>query len=188
MTQLPYIRIPGATGVHHLGLTVPDLSSAVAFFTEVLGAEVLYRLGTVSDPDGSWMSDHLNVHEHAAVEIAMLRFGPTTNIELFEYRAPDQRRRHPRNSDWGGHHLAVWTEDFDASFAYLERQQGVVPLGESDVVDGGPIAGTRWIYFSTPVGLYLELVSAPTGLAYEEDTPARLFRPEKPETSAGKVP
>ena len=38
-------RIPGLTRVDHIGVTVPDLDEAHVFFTEVLGAEYLYRLG-----------------------------------------------------------------------------------------------------------------------------------------------
>ncbi|RBL80330.1 VOC family protein, partial [Streptomyces cavourensis] len=45
-------RIPGARAVHHIAYTVPDLDQAVDFFTEVIGAELAYRLGPVEDPEG----------------------------------------------------------------------------------------------------------------------------------------
>ncbi|MFJ8041788.1 VOC family protein [Kitasatospora sp. NPDC096147] len=169
--------IPGARAVHHLALTVPDLEQAVAFFTEVLGAEPVYRTGPVQDPDGGWMERQLGVHPRAVAWIAMLRFGPVTNLELFEYRAPDQRRAQPRNSDWGGHHLAIAVADVDAAAAYL-RSRGVEVMGEPETVaDGGPIDGDRWVYFRAPWGLQLELIDLPPGLPYERETEARLYCP-----------
>ncbi|MER5636762.1 VOC family protein [Kitasatospora sp. NPDC002227] len=170
--------IPGALAVHHVAYTVPDLDQAVAFFTEVLGAKLLYRLGPVADPEGDWMTRQLGVDRAAAAEIAMLRLGPVTNLELFEYTAPDQRRELPRNSDWGGHHLAVAVEDVDAAVAYLRAQPGVEVLGEPQTIrDGGPIDGDRWVYFRTPWGLQLEVLRMPPGMPYERETKDRLYSP-----------
>ncbi|MER5866019.1 VOC family protein [Kitasatospora sp. NPDC002040] len=173
--------IPGALAVHHVAYTVPDLDQAVAFFTDVIGAELLYRVGPVHDPDGDWMTRQLGVHHRAAAYVAMLRLGPVTNLELFQYSAPDQRRELPRNSDWGGHHLAIAVTDVDAAAAYLRAQPGVEVLGRPETVaDGGPIDGDRWVYFRTPWGLQLELIDLPEGLPYEQLTDARLYRPVQP--------
>ncbi|MYW19485.1 hypothetical protein GT039_28875, partial [Streptomyces sp. SID2955] len=89
--------IPTASNVDHHAFTVPDLDEAVRFFTEVLGAQELYRIGPVQD-DGDWMRRQLAVHPRASAHIAMLRLADT-NIELFEYTAPGQRTELPRNSD-----------------------------------------------------------------------------------------
>jgi hypothetical protein len=43
----------------------------------------------------------------------------------------------------------------------------------------GPIAGDRWVYFTTPWGMQLELINLPARLPFEATTPARLFRPEQ---------
>ncbi|MDT3399399.1 VOC family protein [Streptomyces sp. B1866] len=178
------LRVPGATAVHHVAYTVPDLDEAVAFFTGVMGARLAYRTGPVSDPDGDWMARQLGVHPRARARIAMLRLGPVTNVELFQYTGPGRRRRMPRNSDWGGHHLALWTDDFDASVAHLLRQPGVRMRGTPQTVRDGPIAGTRWVYVTTPWGLHLELVHAPARLPYHDDTAVRLFQPA-PSTPGG---
>lgn len=169
--------IPGALTVHHVAYTVPDLDQAVAFFTEVIGAELLYRAGPVQG-SGDWMTRQLGVHAEAVARIAMLRLGPVSNLELFEYTAPGQRRELPRNSDWGGHHLAIAVTDVDAATVYLRAQPGVEVLGEPETVaDGGPIDGDRWVYFRTPWGLQLELIDLPPGLPYERHTTARLYQP-----------
>jgi catechol 2,3-dioxygenase-like lactoylglutathione lyase family enzyme len=171
--------IPGARAVHHVAYTVPDLDQAVRFFVEVIGAELAYRLGPVHDPDGDWMSRKLDVAPEAVAHIAMLRLGPTLNLELFEYTAPDQRRSLPRNSDWGGHHLAIHVDDVDKAVEYLRAQPGVRILDEPETIEDGPIAGDRWVYFTTPWGMQLELINLPQGLPFERQTPARLFRPEQ---------
>ncbi|OKK03600.1 glyoxalase [Streptomyces sp. CB03234] len=176
MTAHPQL-VPGVTAVHHVAYTVPDLDEAVGFFTGVLGAELAYRTGPIADPDGQWMARQLGVHPHAVAHIAMLRLGPVTNVELFAYEAPGQRRAYPRNSDWGGHHLALWTDDFDASLRRLTAHDGVRPLGEPQTVGDGPIAGTRFLYLRTPIGLHIELVQAPARLPYHHETPVRLFDP-----------
>ena len=36
-------RLPGLRGVDHVGITVPDIEQATAFFVNVLGCELLYE-------------------------------------------------------------------------------------------------------------------------------------------------
>ncbi|NUT97512.1 MAG: VOC family protein [Saccharothrix sp.] len=174
------MAIPGARAVHHVAYTVPDLDQAVRFFVDVIGAELVYELGPVEDPDGDWMTRKLGVDPKASAHIAMLRLGPVTNLELFEYTAPDQRRELPRNSDWGGHHLAIHVEDVDAAVAYLRDQPGVTVLGEPETIEEGPITGDRWVYFTTPWGMQLELINLPPGAPFEQTTDARLYTPGVP--------
>ncbi|MEV5886361.1 nitroreductase/quinone reductase family protein [Streptomyces sp. NPDC052020] len=169
--------LPGARAVHHIAYTVPDLEQAVSFFVDVLGAELAYRLGPVEDPEGDWMTRKLGVHPRASAHIAMLRLGPVTNLELFEYTAPDQDRGRPRNSDWGGHHFALYVDDVDKAADYLREVPGVTILGEPETITEGPIAGDRWVYFTTPWGLHMELINMPEGMPYEETTSTRLYHP-----------
>lgn len=171
--------VPGVSAVHHVAYTVPDLDQAVAFFTEALGAELAYRTGPVEDPVGLWMLLQLGVHRDAVAHIAMLRLGPVTNVELFEYVSPDQRRVYPRNSDWGGHHLALETADLEASLAHLTSYDRVVALGEPQKVTEGPIAGVRFIYVRTPFGFHVELCEIPEDLPFHTDTQVRLFDPSR---------
>ncbi|WP_424213233.1 VOC family protein [Streptomyces sp. BI20] len=172
--------IPGARAVHHIAYTVPDLDEAVTFFTEAIGAEVAYRLGPVEDPDGEWMTRKLAVHPRASAKIAMLRLGAALNLELFEYTAPDQDRRRPLNSDWGGHHFALFVDDVDKAVEYLRAYPGVTILGEPETIEDGPIAGDRWVYFTTPWGLSMELINMPEDMPYARETSVRVYRPESP--------
>ncbi|MCG8915764.1 VOC family protein [Actinokineospora sp. PR83] len=173
------MTLPGAVAVHHVAYTVPDLDQAVRFFVDVLGAREVYTIDRVAG-EGDWMTRKLDVHPRATARIAMLRLGPVTNLELFEYTSPDQRRVLPRNSDWGGHHLAIHVEDVDAAAAHLRTRPGVVVMGEPETITEGPITGDRWVYFRTPWGMQLELINLPPGAPYEQRTAHRLYRPTGP--------
>jgi len=108
--------------------------------------------------------------------LRFLRCRNGANFELFEYESPDQNRQQPRNSDVGGHHIAFYVDDIHEAIAYLNAK-GVRVLGEPTVRDSGPHAGQTWIYFLTPWGMQLELVSFPNGKGYEKETTARLWHP-----------
>ena len=97
----------GLVGVDHVGLTVPDIDEAVAWFEDVLGCSAPLTFGPFADPTGTFMQDLLDVDPRAVIEqITTVRCGRSANIELFEYEAPDQRTTFPKNSDWAGHHRA----------------------------------------------------------------------------------
>ncbi|WP_096704839.1 VOC family protein [Magnetospirillum sp. 15-1] len=171
--------LPGLRGTDHMGFTVPDLDEAVTFFVDVIGCEPFYELGPFQAED-DWMATHLDVHPRTVMRrLKFLRCRHGSNFELFEYEAPDQKRTQPRNSDVGGHHLAFYVDDMDRAVAYL-RSKGVRVLGEPTVRTGGPNGGQTWVYFLSPWGMQLELVSFPDGKGYERETSARLWHPAFP--------
>lgn len=154
--------LPGLTGVDHIGVTVPDLEEARAFFVDVLGCEYLYSLGPFvhDEPGDDWMTEHLGVHTDAVMRrLHFFRLGGQAVFEVFQYEAPDQRTELPRNSDHGGHHVALYVDDLDAAVDFL-RDRGVTMLGDP-TVSRGPSEGQRWVYFLAPWGLQFELVSYP---------------------------
>ena len=170
--------LPGSRGVDHLGFTVPDLDAATDFLVDVLGCEYMYTLGPYQDADGDWMSEHLRVHPRAVMRrLNFLRCGPVT-LEVFEYEAPDQRTQQPRNSDIGGHHIALYVDDLDAAIDRLRAHQ--VEFAGSPTASSGPSQGQRWVYFTAPWGMQFELVSFPGGKAYEPGAPLLLWNPTRP--------
>jgi len=172
--------IPSLRGQDHIGITVPDLQAAIDFFVDVIGCELATTFGPFRDDAGSFMADTLHVHPRAVVErIALLRCGMGSNIELFQYSAPDQRNAIPRNSDIGGHHLAFYVDDIDAAVAYL-KARGVTVLAGPLAVTEGPAAGQTINYFLAPWGLQLELISYPRGMAYEAGSTTVLWTPKAP--------
>jgi catechol 2,3-dioxygenase-like lactoylglutathione lyase family enzyme len=159
--------LPGLRGVDHLGFTVPDLDEATEFLVDVLGFEYLYSLGPFADSGGDWMREHLNVDPRATIpQNRFFRCGGRTIIEVFAYTAPEQRLEPPRNSDVGGHHLALYADDLDAAVSHL-RAAGVRVLGEPTTSKGAH-EGQRWVYFLAPWGMQFELVSYPGGKAFDQ--------------------
>jgi catechol 2,3-dioxygenase-like lactoylglutathione lyase family enzyme len=170
--------IPGMRGTDHIGVTVPNLKQAVTFFVEVMGCEAFYQLGPFADDQGSWMTENLNVHARAKIDsMQLVRCANGSNLELFEYQAPEQVKQQPKNSDIGGHHLGFYVDDMDKALAYL-KANNIQVLGEPKVMTQGPSAGESWVYFLTPWGMQLELVSYPGGKAYEKSSATKLFSPK----------
>ncbi|WP_019997423.1 VOC family protein [Aureimonas ureilytica] len=169
---------PGIRGVDHIGITVPDMDEAVAFFTGVLGGEVALSFGPFSDDAGTFMTDHLGVDARAVIRtITLIRCGNGANIELFQYSAPDQSAPLLRNSDIGAQHIAFYVDDIAAMKAHLDAHgvrsfAGPLPIGE------GPAAGQSILYFLAPWGLQLEAISYPKGMAYEREGGVRLWSPK----------
>ena len=172
------MAIPGLRGADHLGFTVPDLDEADRFLVDVLGCERFYDLGPyVHDDD--WMQTHLAVHPRSVMRrLRLYRCGAGLNLEVIEYDAADGQRPQPRNSDIGGHHVALYVDDLDAAVAHL-RDHGVHLLG-GPTASQNASAGQRWIYFTAPWGMQFELVSFPEGKAYEETADRRLWHPATP--------
>ena len=164
------MALPGLARLDHVGFTVPDLEAASSWLVDVLGCEYLYRVGPFA-ADDDWMAEHLAVHPRAVMrELRFFRCGGQAVFEVFAYEAPDQATAPPRNSDVGGHHVALYVEDMDAAVAYL-LAAGVEVLG-APTASRGPSEGQRWVYFLAPWGMQFELVSYPRGKAYDRD-PAR---------------
>jgi len=159
--------LPGLTGLDHIGFTVPDLEQAAEFLVDVLGCAYMYTLGPYRDDEGGWMAEHLNVDPRAVMRrLHFFRCGGQAVFEVFQYEAPEQRAAPPRNSDTGGHHVALYVDDLDTAVAYL-RERGVTVLGEP-TTSSGPSLGQLWVYFLAPWGMQFELVSYPHGKAFDQ--------------------
>jgi len=174
----------GLVGVDHVGIMVPNIAEAIAWFEFALGCSAPLTFGPFSDPVGTFMQDLLDVHPRAVInQITLLRCGRGANIELLEYEAPDQDQTLPKNSDWGGHHIAFYVTDIDLAVSDLVSKGVEKLLGPLPVTDG-PAAGQTINYFRAPFGTYIELISYPEGMAYEEDPGRPLWSPKRNGTDA----
>jgi len=174
--------LPGLRGVDHIGITAPEFEAAAEFLENVLGLEPFCEHGPFGSTENNFMHDMLNVHPRAMIrKVRHYRCGHGPNIELFEYTAPDQRQVMPKNSDWGGPHITLYVDDFDAAIVHL-RAHGVrlMPGGGGPEIEDGPEAGLRSWYFLTPWDLQMELISYPRGKGYESITDKRLWDPRSP--------
>lgn len=167
--------IPGLRGTEHIGFTVPDLNEATDFFVDVIGCELVYSLGPFARED-DWMKEHLNVHPRTVMrELRFFRCKQGPNFEIFQYEPFNPPAPQPLNSDIGGHHLAFYVDDFDKAYEYL-KEKGVRFLSEP-TLSSKASEGQKWVYFFSPWGMQLELVSFPNGKAYEKSTSLRLWHP-----------
>src|SRR6188768_1933987 len=169
--------VPGLLGIDHVGITVPDVPSAVAWFEDVLGCSSPLAFGPFADPTGTFIQDLLDVHPRAVVErIQHVRCGDGPSVELFQYSSPDQDKTFRKNSDFGGKHIAFYVRHIDRAVARLSALGAQKLLGPLPVTDG-PAAGQTINYFRTPFGTYLELISYPQGEAYAATAPIPLWDP-----------
>lgn len=165
--------------IDHVGVTVPDIEAATAFFVAAFDAVVLYDMRRRTEaPNGSPEAHaYLGIPSsmaQGAMRMLALPDGP--GLELFEYHGPDQGdAAHP--SDLGWQHLAVYADDLDATLARVEAAGGTRnsdprPLRGLEAGDGN-----RFVYTRTPWGSTLELVSYPSPQPYLLEAPRAKWAP-----------
>ena len=168
--------LPGLAGTDHVGFTVPDMEAATRFFVDVIGCEVVFEIGPF-EADDDWMEVHLGVHPRAVIRtLRMLRCRNGPSFELFEYTLDGATAEPPANSDIGAAHLGFMVDDIDAAIRHL-KAYGVRVQGDPTLMTEGPTAGLRWVYFLSPWGMQLELVSYPDGMAITRERPDALWSP-----------
>jgi catechol 2,3-dioxygenase-like lactoylglutathione lyase family enzyme len=102
----------GVQGVHHIGVSVPDLAKAREFYIDLLGAvEEVPPLGWRDNP----FIDEIVGLKGSAADQFMCRLG-NTHIEVFEYHAP---RSGPQDANrgvnnFGYTHFALQVDDIAA--------------------------------------------------------------------------
>jgi catechol 2,3-dioxygenase-like lactoylglutathione lyase family enzyme len=129
---------PSTRGVHHVGLTVPDLAAARRFFIEQLGHR---ELGQVRDYPAVFVGDG--------------------NVMITLWQAKDPTRAVPfdRAQNVGLHHLALAVESpaaLDALHERLRRLPDVEIEFAPEPLGGGP---TRHMMLYIPGGVRLELIA-----------------------------
>ena len=120
--------------VHHIAVICADYSRSKAFYTGVLGLQVIREV--YREERDSWKLD--------------LALGNQYIIELFSFPDPPPRPSHPEAC--GLRHLAFAVTDINAAVAQLQ-QKGV----STEPLRTDPHTGQRFTFFADPDGLPLEL-------------------------------
>lgn len=130
---------PLTRGAHHIGLSVPDLDGATAFFCDALGFRVA---GERPDYPARFVSDGKIL------------------LTLWQVADPKTATRFDRRANIGLHHLALAVED-DAALALAHARVSAHP-GVTIEFDQEPIrkgATTRHFICSMPGGIRIEFAT-----------------------------
>jgi catechol 2,3-dioxygenase-like lactoylglutathione lyase family enzyme len=163
--------------VHHVGLVVRDLDRSIYFYHDVLG------LPFANEPtpwfDGPDLARGVGVPD-ATLRQVSLWVGPNSTMELIEYgNRPESSTESVPNNYLGAAHVCFKVSDVKGTKAELE-ERGVEFYSDVNVVDSGPLAGWRWVYFSDPDGLALELVEVAYYLKEEREAAAAAYLRTRP--------
>jgi catechol 2,3-dioxygenase-like lactoylglutathione lyase family enzyme len=138
----------GRFSVHHVGVLVADLDSALEFATGRLGCELTKRVELSEE----------------RTEIAFVRCGDLT-VELIEIADEQLRARRARvpGAKAEIEHLALAVDDLDAVVAELEASGMTFTAGAGRVettTDPREVAGTRSLFTSrrTSAGILFQLI------------------------------
>lgn len=133
MNDVTSAPAPLTAGTHHVGLTVPDLATAVAFFTDALGLRVV---GGKPDYPATFVSD-------GTVMITLWQAAP--GAATFD-----------RHHHLGLHHLALRVADLDAVAARVAAHPGISLEFAPEALGN---AGTRHMMCLLPGGIRLEFIA-----------------------------
>lgn len=124
-------------GLHHVAIITADYARSKAFYTGVLGLEIIAETHRV---------------ERQSYKLDLALPGGS-QIELFSFPNPPARPTNPEAQ--GLRHLCFSTHDLDGNIAELESKGVAVEPVRVD-----PLTGKRFTFFADPDALPIELYEA----------------------------
>ena len=140
-------------GIHHVAISTPDLDRLAAFYTDVMGFEVVMA---TQWRDREIVDRMIGLTGSAARQV-MLKAG-NAYLELFQYESPAPRVADPaRDPSWHGYtHFCVDVVDIDAEYERLSAHGMTFHAPPPSVGEMGH-ARLRAIYARDPDGNIVEL-------------------------------
>lgn len=132
---------------NHISLSVPDVSAATKWFTQVIGPSVISE--------------------------GVFSLEPNVALELIECDPSDQEP--PSILDLGTLHLCFRVADITRVAERINSLPETTVLGDIALTPDGPIQGNKWVYFRSPWGTLFELQEWPDPPRYFSNTEARLY-------------
>jgi catechol 2,3-dioxygenase-like lactoylglutathione lyase family enzyme len=141
----------------HTGITVSNLERSLAFWRDVLGFELSHTAHQTGE-----LAKEITGVAGAELKLAVLKAPGGHKIELLEYLAPPDRKRHIdlRPCDVGSVHVALLVDDLNAVLNTIAAA-GWKAAGKPQTLKSGPNAGKRVIYVRDPDGTTIEFMEMP---------------------------
>lgn len=133
----------------HVGVVVPDLDAAVAFFTEALGFAPA-RAATLGAPEDR-LPETFGSPPGASVRVAFFEAPGGGTVELLEWRDAEAQTDARAPQDAGTAHLALAVGDVAAVAARLGAVPGVTVFEAHRL---------GFVYVRAPWGLLIQLVAS----------------------------
>jgi len=147
--------------VNHIGINVPDLDAAVAWYAAVLGFQVIRPAADVVAGQGGAGKrfKQLNGPRFAKARVAYLTAGNGVGIEMFEFVEPRTGRFADDWEFWrpGIWHLCVTTPDVATLAAEIAAKGG---RHRTEVIESPPGSGLSLTFCQDPWGNPIELMNA----------------------------
>jgi catechol 2,3-dioxygenase-like lactoylglutathione lyase family enzyme len=141
----------------HTGITVSNLERSLAFWRNILGFEPSHTAHQTGE-----MAREITGVVGAEIKLAVVKAPGGHKIELLQYLAPAERKRHVdlQPCDVGSVHVALIVDDFEAILSAIEKS-GWKAAGKPQLLKSGPNAGKRVVYVRDPDGTTIEFMQAP---------------------------
>ncbi len=109
--------LPGVQGVHHIGISVPDIAKAREFYIDLLGG--VEEVAPMEWRDNAFIDSVIGLKDSAAKQF-MVRLG-NTHLEIFEYLQPRSASQEPDKGvhNFGYTHFALQVDDVLAVYDRL---------------------------------------------------------------------
>jgi lactoylglutathione lyase len=147
------------TGFFHAGVTVSDMDTALRFYRDLLGLEII--------SDGWTGGDHARRIwgiDPGKVRVVFLRVpGSDSVVELFEFTGIERHPASARPCDYGAGHMCLFIDDAEELHARALEQGFRSRGGEVVTIERGPHSGVKAVYLVDPDGYHVELYERPSG-------------------------
>lgn len=156
---MTYTTTPRA--VAHVGISVPDIDAAVAWYGEVLGFRAIAPPGTVDVAAGGHFAElcaDIFGERLREVRMAHLTSANGTAVELFQFVDPGYERPLDNFAYWRGgiFHFCVVDPDVEGLVARIEATGGRQRSRIWTIFEGKPY---KAVYCEDPFGNILEIYS-----------------------------
>ena len=141
-----------AYAVHHVGMSVANLDSALAFWQAFLGVPARWRRML----DRPYLATHLGI-PGVRIDAAFIDLPGGAVLELLDYQTPGKQPNSDATQNPGNVHLCLTVDDANKAWRHAVACGARPICADGPVaIDGGPNLGARASYLRVHDGITLE--------------------------------